>query len=160
MKDYGPSIVQAYRDAQRFKKILVAFDGSEYSIRALRAAKILAKAQGSGLRVLYVSLPLIYSHAGRSNVDIERIGRIEKAEAEVIVKRGDELIREENVDAKVNVVEGVLSAVQATTEYADKESVDLFAVGTRGMSGFKKLFLGSISSGVVAHAPCSVLAVR
>ena len=160
MKDRGPGIVQTERDVQRFKKILVAFDGSEYSIRALRAAEILAKAQGSELLVLYVILPLIYSYAGISGVDIQRIGRIEKEEAEAIVKRGNELIREENIDAKVNVVEGVRSAVQAITEYADKESVDLIAVGTRGMSGFKKLFLGSVSSGVVAHAPCPVLIIR
>lgn len=160
MKDRGPGIVQTERNVQRFKKILVAFDGSEYSIRALRPAEILAKAQGSELLVLYMLLPLIYSHAGMSNVDIQRIDRIEKEEAEAIVKRGNELMREENIDATVNVVEVVLSAVKAITEYADKESVDLIAVGTRGMSGFKKLFLGSVSSGVLAHAPCSVLVVR
>lgn len=160
MKERGPGIVRTERNVQRFKKILVAFDSSEYSIRALRAAAILAKAQGAELFVLYVLLLLIYSYAGMSNVDIERIGRIEKEEAEAIVKRGNELIREENIGAKVNVVEGVRSAVQAITEYADKESVDLIAVGTRGMSGFKKLLLGSVSSGVVAHAQCSVLVVR
>ena len=43
MNDRGPGIVQTERNAQGFKKILVAFDGSEYSIRALRAAEILAK---------------------------------------------------------------------------------------------------------------------
>ena len=160
MKNHGPSTAQADKNVQRFKKILVAFDGSEYSIRALRAAEILAKAQGSELLILYVSLPLIFSHSGMSNVDIQRIDRIEKEEAEAIVKRANELMREENIDAKVKVVEGVLSAVQAITEYADKESVALIAVGTRGMSGFKKLFLGSVSNGVVAHAPCSVLVVR
>lgn len=160
MKDRGRGIVQTERTVKRFKKILVAFDGSEYSIRALRAAQILAKGQGSELLVLYVILPLIYSYAGMSNVDIQRIDRIEKEEAKAIVKRGNELIREENIDAKIKVIEGVLSAVQAITEYADKESVDLIAVGTRGMRGFKKLLLGSVSSGVVAHAPCSVLVVR
>lgn len=159
MKNHGLGTVQK-ENVRRFKKILVAFDGSEYSIRALRAAAILAKAQGSELLVLYVIRPLLYSYAGMSNVAIQRIGRIEKEEAEAILKRGSELLREENIEAKVNVVEGVRSAVQAITEYADKESVDLIAVGTRGMSGFKKLFLGSVSSGVVAHAPCSVLVVR
>lgn len=92
-------------------------------------------------------------------MDIQRIGRIEEDQAEAIVHEINEL-RKENIGAKIKLIEWVLSAVQAITEYADKESVGLIAVGTRGMSGFKKLFLGSVPSGVAAHAPCSVLVVR
>ena len=32
-----------------------------------------------------------------------------------------------------------------------KENIDLIVVGTRGRSGFKKLLLGSIASGVVTY---------
>ena len=46
------------------------------------------------------------------------------------------------------------------TEFAKKERADLIVVGTRGLSGFKKLLPGSVSSGIATHAPCSVLVVR
>ena len=44
--------------------------------------------------------------------------------------------------------------------YAKEKGVDLIVMGTRGLGGFKKLLLGSVSNGVVSHAPCSVLIVR
>jgi nucleotide-binding universal stress UspA family protein len=38
--------------------------------------------------------------------------------------------------------------------------VELIVVGTRGLSGFKKLLLGSVSGALVSHSPCSVLVIR
>jgi nucleotide-binding universal stress UspA family protein len=38
--------------------------------------------------------------------------------------------------------------------------VDLVVAGTRGMTGLKKLVMGSVSNGLVSHAKCPVLVVR
>ena len=55
----------------------------------------------------------------------------------------------------------VLSLLQGVLlYYAERENIDLIIVGTRGRSGFKRLFLGSISSGIVTHAHCPVIVVR
>jgi nucleotide-binding universal stress UspA family protein len=43
--------------------------------------------------------------------------------------------------------------------HEDKD-VDLIVVGTRGKSGFKKLLLGSVASGVVTYAHCPVMVVK
>lgn len=43
---------------------------------------------------------------------------------------------------------------------ARKENADLIVVGTHGLTGVKRLLLGSVASHVVSHAPCSVLVVR
>jgi nucleotide-binding universal stress UspA family protein len=45
-------------------------------------------------------------------------------------------------------------------EYAEKENIDLVVIGTRGISGFKRLLIGSIASGVVKYAHCTVMVVR
>lgn len=39
-------------------------------------------------------------------------------------------------------------------------SVDTILVGSRGLTGAKEMFLGSVSNYVAHHAPCSVLIVR
>jgi nucleotide-binding universal stress UspA family protein len=45
-------------------------------------------------------------------------------------------------------------------EYAEEENIDLIVLGTKGRSGFKKLLLGSVASGVVTYAHCPVLVVK
>ncbi|MDP9287129.1 MAG: universal stress protein [Thermoproteota archaeon] len=50
--------------------------------------------------------------------------------------------------------------VGVVVDYAEHEGVDLIVMGSRGLSGFKKLLLGSTASGVVTYAHCPVLVVN
>jgi len=43
---------------------------------------------------------------------------------------------------------------------AQRKKTDLLVVGSRGMTGLRRFFLGSVSHKLVQHAPCSVLVVR
>ena len=52
------------------------------------------------------------------------------------------------------------SIVSEIIEYAERENIDLIIMGTRGRTGFKKLLLGSVASGVVNFAHCPVLVIR
>jgi nucleotide-binding universal stress UspA family protein len=52
------------------------------------------------------------------------------------------------------------SVVKAITDYGASRQVDLIVVGRKGLGGFKKLLLGSVSDGVVNHAASTVLVVR
>jgi nucleotide-binding universal stress UspA family protein len=45
-------------------------------------------------------------------------------------------------------------------DYGQQQNVDLIVVGTKGRSGFKRLLLGSVASGVVTYAHCPVLVVK
>ena len=73
---------------------------------------------------------------------------IQTAKAQGISKVRRELLR-----APKSIVEGIILA-------ASRNKIDLIVIGTRGLGGFKKLLLGSVSSGVITHAPCNVLVVR
>jgi len=52
------------------------------------------------------------------------------------------------------------SIVEEIIDVAISEKIEMIVIGTRGLGGFKKLLLGSVSSGVVTHAQCNVLIVR
>jgi nucleotide-binding universal stress UspA family protein len=45
-------------------------------------------------------------------------------------------------------------------EYAKANKVDIIVVGSRGMTGFKKLLVGSVASGVVTYSECPVVVVK
>jgi nucleotide-binding universal stress UspA family protein len=45
-------------------------------------------------------------------------------------------------------------------EFAQSCHADVIAIGRRGRSGLKEMFLGGVSDYVVHHAPCLVLLVQ
>jgi nucleotide-binding universal stress UspA family protein len=65
-----------------------------------------------------------------------------------------------NIQLQPDVVVTATSIVSAIVEYAKNKDVDLIVIGTRGRSGFKKLLLGSVASGVVTNAACPVMVVK
>ena len=50
--------------------------------------------------------------------------------------------------------------VEHIVREAQDQRVDLIVIGTRGLGAIERTLLGSISPGVVAHAPCPVTMVR
>jgi len=150
----------------RFQRILVAVDGSEGSARASEVAVDLAERLDAQLFVLnvyrgypeYMTLfPRAPSPSGDAIQAYESYAR--KAALEV-VGRTLSMAEKKGVKAKPQTSGTVGSVVQAITDYAASEKIDLIVMGTRGMGGFKKMLLGSVSSGVVTHAQCAVLVVR
>ena len=65
-----------------------------------------------------------------------------------------------DVEFKTDVIIAEESIVKEIIEYSERENIDLIVIGTRGRTGFKKLFLGSVASGVLNFAHCPVLVVR
>ena len=150
----------------RFQRILVAVDGSEGSARASEVAVDLGERFDAQLFVLnvyrgypeYMTLfPRAPSPSGDAIQAYESYAR--KAALEV-VGRTLSMAEKKGVKAKPQTSGTVGSVVQAITDYAASEKIDLIVMGTRGMGGFKKMLLGSVSSGVVTHAQCAVLVVR
>ncbi len=149
-----------------FQRILVAVDGSEGSARASEVAVDLAERLDAQLFVLnvyrgypeYMTLfPRAPSPSGDAIRAYESYAR--KAALEV-VGRTLSMAEKKGVKAKPQTSGTVGSVVQAITDYATSEKIDLIVMGTRGMGGFKRMLLGSVSSGVVTHAQCAVLVVR
>ena len=155
-----------------FKKILVAQDGSENSQRASQVALELAEKLKADLVVLHaISSPTSYYHStiasptgmslpAPSQHEIDAYYAYARKVALGIVGETESKAKKQGIHVKTEIPEAVSSIVETIVNHASKENVDLIVVGTRGLGGFKKLLLGSVSSGIVSHAHCPVLVVR
>ena len=143
-----------------FKKVLVPYDGSPFSNKAVEAACAVVGSRGS-VTILHVynAHLVTYMAPGSPQVDVQAIEAAAKSSAERTALKGVGEAKKLGVTAKCEVVESA-STVESIVTYAESERFDLIAMGTRGITGFKKLVLGSVSSGVVSHATCPVLVVR
>ena len=66
------------------------------------------------------------------------------------------------VPSKINCVTEILTGdpAKVIVNYSKKKKLDIIIMGSRGLGGFSKLLLGSVSSKVVNHVSSSVLVVR
>jgi nucleotide-binding universal stress UspA family protein len=150
----------------RFQKILVVVDGSEASRRASELAVDMAEKFKSELYILHVfrgypEYMTVFPNAPMpSGETLESFEDYARKAALEVVGRTVSIAEQKNIKAKSETSEIVGSVVQAITDYAAIRKIDLIVMGTRGMGGFKRMLLGSVSSGVVTHAGCPVLVVR
>jgi nucleotide-binding universal stress UspA family protein len=147
------------------KRVLVAVDGSDDSERAFGRALKLAQDTGAELVILNVlpgitALGAMASRAPlpQSTYD-EFFERAEKKSRE-IVARHLAAAQNRGVEARGEVIRSTETIVAAIVDFAAQQKVDLIVIGTRGLGGFKRLLMGSVSTGVVTHAGCPVLVVR
>ena len=142
------------------KHILVAVDGSENSTRATKIASVIAHNLNAELTILHI---VSFSSAMYSDLAPDQLGKIEdqaRQEAEKFVASASSIATQEGVTAKTAIAEHMDSVVRGITDYAERNGIDLIVIGTRGLGGFKRLIIGSVASGVVHYAKCSVLVVR
>lgn len=149
------------------KRIIAAVDGSVHSLNAFERAMELAKGQKAKLMIVHV-IPdtrtgaLVEFGTKYGSMAIVR-AYLNAAEKEALewLKPLETKAKQNGVNAETEILwEMGKSPIQLITEYAKKNAVDMIVMGTRGMGGFKRLLLGSVAGGVVAHAPCSVMVVR
>jgi nucleotide-binding universal stress UspA family protein len=146
----------------QFSRILVPIDGSESSMKAADYAIAIARKTGENNSAELIALNVIHSEIRYIYMQNPAEGVIEAAKKEAqkwfdkvqeqAIKKGARLSREIIVDSR--------SVVGAIVDYAEHHNIDLIIIGSRGLSGFRKLLLGSTASGVVTYAPCPVLVVK
>lgn len=143
------------------KRILVAVDGSGNSIKASKHAIDMAKKMDASLTVLYIFSPATYIDLGYANVGkLRKIESTEKKHAQREVEKVKKKALEEDVTVKTDVLIKYTSVVKEILEYAESNKIDLIIMGSRGMTGIKKMLLGSVASRVVTYSQCPVLVVK
>ncbi len=148
-------------------KVLMLADGSDNSVKAMQEAAKLFEASKPKLTLLTVMeepvIPSFWSDGmiapemmipppSGLNEDLLKIG-------EEILRRGQDILGERGLSAEGKVAFGH-PATEILRE-AKEGGYDLIVLGGKGRSESLSAFLiGSVSSRVAAHAPCSVLIVR
>jgi nucleotide-binding universal stress UspA family protein len=145
------------------RKILIAVDGSKPSLYASTHAIDLAKTFNAELIALHVMYPTYTQYdiaLSPKPVRLEEVSRKEMEEGKQHVDKVKQKAIEKKVTVKADVIIATTSIVKEIVEYAENNKVDMIVIGSRGMTGFKKLLLGSVASGVVTYSHCPVLVVK
>ena len=138
-----------------YKSILVPFDGSEFSKKALNRACELSKIDDSLITALYV-IPRY-----EEMVEFFRSESIKKSllrEAQKITDEAKGTASSHGVSIKTEIQEG--HAGDEIIKTADRLENDLIVMGSYGFRGVNKAIMGSTAERVIINASCPILIVR
>ncbi len=151
-------------------KILVCTDGSEQSEVTLEKTLVLTEGCNvNEVAIIHVddekmdfsAMPVGEGHVPTEK-EMEKFRKMQeehKNERKKILQDALKLFQEKNINARTIYKEGHPS--HTIVETAHKEGFDMIVIGSRGLSGFKKILLGSVSGAVVQEAKnCMVTIVK
>lgn len=142
------------------KKILVAFDSGKKSYKALEIATEIAKNCNAEVYIFTsVKMPGIVS----SVADQDMLKNLEDKSLDYFkseLEEAEEKVKNEGVQVQTVIVKD--SPGTAIVRYAEKEKIDLIAMGSRNRGIIEGLILGlgSVANYVIQNARCPVLITR
>lgn len=142
-----------------FQNILVPFDLSNQSTRAVKVAFDVAKTRQSNVTLLTCLEGDAWHHKyydGRA--DSELIKK-QKNVAKKYLEKLEPLAKKNNVTLKSRIIPSK-SVVKDIVSFAKSGKFDLVVMGSHGRSGFDKWLLGSVANGVSQKVHCPVLLVK
>ena len=137
-----------------YEKILIATDGSENARLAVAHAAELAQLAGS--REAFIV------HVCTScSVDLDP-EELNLEAAKAIVREAADVLKEAGLSTTGHVETGYPPEAvgNAIIDLADAEKAELVVLGSRGLSEFRGMLLGSVSNKVVQKAGCPVLVIK
>jgi nucleotide-binding universal stress UspA family protein len=132
------------------EKILIAYDGSEPSKRALAAAATLGKAFGARLGVVSV----VPHRPGRFPIDPWDDTKVHAEE----LLEARQLLRAQGLEAEL--IEPAGDPAVMIEEVAEKGGYDTIVIGARGLGALGRFLHGSVSEHVATHAAATVVVAR
>lgn len=145
------------------KNILLPFDGSRLSRKALDLAKDISRNFNAELTV-FVVIPAYYPisdsvFSGVSSANYRQMLKVLQEEGRKKASKVAEKCREEGVKARFKVVSDDVS--QAIVKEAKRSRSDLIIMGSRRMTGISSIKrLGSTARYVSEQSPCPVTIVH
>jgi nucleotide-binding universal stress UspA family protein len=153
--------------SKMLSKILVPYDGSKYSIKALSRAMELAHNLDSEIFLFsvvyegYISPPgilgLIRTKSEKDS--IKKWIKLVREDTEKMLKLAVKRCDENGISASYNISQG--NVANEILNFAKKKNISLIVIGSQGLHGVEKLMtLGSVSRRISEQAKCPVLLVK
>jgi nucleotide-binding universal stress UspA family protein len=138
-----------------FNNIVLAFDGSEYSHKALLRAKAIAERFDATVWLVHVfrnpSDLLGYT-------DFEKIYAKRKSAAQAVMDDARQKLGRTTFTVQEKLQEG--NETDSILKVAENCTADLIVMGSRGLGAVKGLLVGSVSRKVIHYAACPVMVVH
>ena len=134
-----------------YSNIVVAYDGSDGAMAALRSAVGLADAWGGTIHLVHSTGHLEVAEQGVVQEDARAASDAESA----LEKAANQL---DEVSVLTRVVTG--NPIQGIVAAAEGVQADLIVTGSRGPALMPEAVLGRVASGIVSSSPCDVLVVQ
>lgn len=141
----------------KYSKILVAVDGSKQAEWAFENAVAIAKRNvGSHLYIASV-IDVTIATSGLSDPYIfNSFFKKTKELVESYVK----VARERGIENVSGIVEQGIPKIVLSEDIVDEKDIDLIVCGSSGLTGFKRMLMGSVSEGIVRYAKCDTIIIK
>ena len=141
-----------------YKRILLAYDGSEAGQNALLEGRGLAGWGQAAMHLIAVMPPPAAFIGGEGGVYDLGLEEQEKKEYQSILDDGMKRLQEAGHVVTGEVVVG--EAVTEIAECAKRTNADLIVVGHKHLNSWAaRWWRGSVSKSLIEHSPCNVLVV-
>lgn len=143
--------------AEQYKRIVVAVDGSQASLKAFKRAVQVAKRNNADLIIAHV-------------VDTKTISTAETYDQSMI-NRSESYANKLLEDYQVHAQEQGVNKTETHIDYGSPKvripkyvaktfKADLIICGATGLNAVERFLIGSVSENITRYAPCDVLVVR
>ena len=129
-------------------KMLVAYDGSNSALNALKTAVSYAK-------VFQATIYVVASLYGEKEDSKQKIEEVEEQ-----LKKAEALVKEEGIPYEGHLLIRSMVPGEDILRFAEKNRVDQIYIGIKHRSKVGKLLFGSNAQHIILNAPCPVVSVR
>lgn len=143
------------------KRILAAIDGSEITEKVLRNARHIAEKLEAEVKVVTVVKrirPAYHYRIGSDYALTEMVNHEAEATAKKIIEHADEIFKGFPGKYQTSMLYG--EPAEELLLLAETEKPDLLIMGNRGLGGFQRVMLGSVSTKVLHHATCDMMIIK
>jgi len=147
-------------------KILIATDGSDFSLKAVeKCCRLLKLSENPQIKIISVyeqMAPIAAEPFAVSAQYYQEMMNLARQQCETFAADAAERVGKtldgaaSNIETEVRMGAPARVIVDAARDW----NADLIVVGSHGRGFWGRLTLGSVSDAVVHHAPCSVLVAR
>lgn len=145
--------------------ILICYDGSPDARTAVEHAGELLAGQPMTVLTIWETLSEVLAHTpagfglAPGDIDFEKVDASSRASAESTAAEGAEIARKLGQTAEPEVREQTTTVAAAILDAATAVDASVIVVGTRGLTGLKSLFLGSVSHALLHQTDRPVMVV-